>query len=214
MKALICILPMTVLLVGCASAFNPVGDSTFDCNRKQNPDSPYCNSFKAVDAGTTGPLPASRFDKAFDMQQSDQLNGIAPVDQAPTSRTTGKAGHKTALLPHQTDGLLPTIAGQPVRIGPVIQRVVIKRWVDDSDSLHEGVVVYREVKPGHWSGVANTSPDNPAGRAGRYPHAVSDTTPLTAQASAMSVSAPPNDNAAPASATQFVPPSDSASLPQ
>jgi len=41
------------MLAGCS--FNPIGESKFDCNRKENP-SEYCRSFKALERSTNGPF--------------------------------------------------------------------------------------------------------------------------------------------------------------
>ena len=55
----LCAVPV---LSGCPAAFNPIGSNSYDCNRKQDPSSIYCHSFKAVEASTNGELPPSRFD--------------------------------------------------------------------------------------------------------------------------------------------------------
>ncbi|WP_371765571.1 TraV family lipoprotein [Massilia sp.] len=150
------------LLAGCS--FNPVGESNFDCNRKENP-SEYCRSFKALEKSTNGPLPESRFDKEFKMSDYDRATGIAPDSQAHASDPRLGAG----VLPHQQmNANTEPVAGMPLRRSPVVQRVFIKRFVDENDSLQDDVVVYREVKGAHWVGFHSAGQD--AQMPGAYPH--------------------------------------------
>ena len=156
-----------------ACSFNPVGESTFDCNRKENP-SEYCRSFKALEKSTNGPLPESRFDKEFRMSDYDRANGLAP-DAAPeksgTNGTAAGAGTYSAVLPHnraaQGTDLVP---GAPVRRAPVIQRVFIKQFVDENDMLQGDVVVYKEVKGSKWTGFDATTAAASTGGPAIYPH--------------------------------------------
>lgn len=139
------------LLAGCATQMNPVGEAKFDCNRRQDAKSPHCRSFRAVDQATDAPLPQSRYDQAFSISDMDRLTGISP-DDASLKASPGKEGAKTPpLLPHQVRNDAP-LTGQPVREGPVVQRVWIKRHVDGRDVLTEDTVVYREIKPTRWAG--------------------------------------------------------------
>ncbi len=141
-----------LLLQGCASQMNPVGEAKFDCNRKQDSKSPYCRSFKSVDASTSGDLPQSRFDKEFNIGEFDRLTGISP-DETPgeKDKASKSAAPKVVVLPHQVR-LEPALAGAPVREGPVVQRVWVKRFVDGSDLLTENTVVYKEIKGTRWAG--------------------------------------------------------------
>ena len=50
-------------LTGCARVLTPIGEERYDCNRKEDPSSPYCHSFRGVEEGTAGPMPDSRFDR-------------------------------------------------------------------------------------------------------------------------------------------------------
>jgi len=150
------------LLVGCAAQFNPVGEVKFDCNRKQDAQSPYCRSFKSVEQSTTGQLPRSRFDREFNIEEHDRLTGIAP-DAPQQNSTKGKAGTpappaapEMVRLPHQMREE-PPLEGQPVRQGPVVQRVWIKRFVDGRDVLTENTVVYKEIQPNRWAGFEPTA---------------------------------------------------------
>jgi hypothetical protein len=150
-----------------ACSFSPIGESTFECNRKENP-SEYCRSFKALERSTNGPLPESRFDKEFRMSDYDRATGIAP-ENAKGSAMTGMA--VAARLPHQR--LEPAgepVDGMPLRKAPVVQRVYIKRFVDENDSLQDDVVVYREVKGPRWAGFDGAGQDMHA--PGAYPHRV------------------------------------------
>jgi hypothetical protein len=156
---------ITASLAGCS--FNPLGESTFECNRKENP-SEYCRSFKALERSTNGPLPESRFDKEFRMSDYDRATGIAPVN-AKGNPAAGMAN--AARLPHQRfDPAREPVEGMPLRKAAVVQRVFIKRFVDENDSLQDDVVVYREVKGPRWAGFDGADQDMHV--PGAYPHRV------------------------------------------
>lgn len=158
-------------LTGCSSMFTPMGDDKWDCNRKQDPNSPHCRSFKAVESGTSGPLPASRFDREFNLSEVDALNKIAPEPSRKQGNTTQV---NLGALPHQRI-IAPSIAGLPVREGPVIQRTLIKRWVDDNDALNEGSVVYREIRGNKWAGFSAANRIQDGGiNPNIYPHREED----------------------------------------
>jgi len=161
------------MLAGCS--FNPVGESKFDCNRKENP-SEYCRSFKALEKSTNGPLPESRFDKEFKMSDYDRATGIAPDTPVQTPGAAVAAG----VLPHQRPNASnELVAGMPLRRAPVVQRVYIKRFVDENDSLQEDVVVYREVKGPRWAGFDGAGPERQL--PGAYPHRAKNSTAVTAE---------------------------------
>lgn len=204
---LICAVSALASFSGC-SIFNPIGESTFDCNRKDNP-SEYCRSFKAMEASTNGKLPESRFDKEFRMSDYDRKTGVAPDDQ-PSSKTTQDKNIYNNVLPHN---LLPAtgeaIAGAPVRRAPVIQRVWIKDFVDENDLLHGDTVVYKEIQGSKWTGFdASTNSDTNQLNGVNYPHKAKNSlfVPLEPQAqpvqtsnnfSQPGVSAPVNGETAP-----------------
>ena len=173
---LMCAVRRTAIVVGvltlsaCSSLFNPIGDNKYDCNRKENPNSPYCHSFKAVEASTTADLPDSRFDKEVKISDVDKLTGIAPDRKArPANMPTSEAVAAIATrLPHQVHAPV-SLDGLPVRQGPVIQRILIKRYVDANDVLTEDTVVYQEVVPTHWSGF-DVQTSYQSGNAMAYPH--------------------------------------------
>ena len=152
---------------GCTNLFTPLGDNQYDCNRKENPDSPYCHSFKSVEAATTGPVPDSRYDQVMKLAEQDKLTGIAPVRVATANEPGDPASHhdkgndsgngtshQEVRLPHQAENTASTAAldGLPVRTGPVVQRIWIKRFVDGSDLLTSDTTVYKEIIPTHWAG--------------------------------------------------------------
>lgn len=150
------------LLSGCS--FNPIGESNFDCNRKEKP-SEFCRSFKALEKSTNGPLPESRFDKEFKMSDYDRATGIAPDSPGRGSDVRVDAG----ILPHQhVNANTEPVAGMPLRKAPVVQRVFIKRFVDENDSLQDDIVVYREVKGARWVGFDSVGQD--AQMPGAFPH--------------------------------------------
>lgn len=142
---------VVVQLVGCASILTPLGSNTYDCNRKENPDSIYCHSFRASEASTSAPLPPSRFDSVQSQDEYDRATGIAPVAKKPKAEANPMQPDASSLLPHQRSGGDP-IAGTPVRIGPLVQRVWIKPFTDDGDRRIGATVVYREIQGTHWAG--------------------------------------------------------------
>lgn len=162
-RKVIALLAVVATLSACS--FNPIGESTFDCNRKENP-SEYCRSFKALEKSTNGPLPESRFDKEFKMSDHDRATGIAP---APAAAAGNGGAVVSGALPHQRlNAVSDPVAGMPVRKAPVVQRVKIKRFVDENDSLQDDVIVYREVRGARWSGFDGS--DQTTRMAGAYPH--------------------------------------------
>lgn len=171
---------LAVALAGCS--FNPIGDSNFDCNRRDNP-SEYCRSFKALEKSTNGPLPESRFDKEFRMSDYDRATGIAPRESAalPSTTTMAPAGATAAVLPHQrANAAGAPVAGMPVRRAPVVQRIFIKRFVDDNDSLQDDMIVYREVAGPRWTGFDAGGRD--ARAPGAFPHRPKDSSPAETDA--------------------------------
>lgn len=151
------------LLSGCASSFNPIGESKYDCNRKQDPSSFYCRSFSAVEASTNGALPETRFGTPFRIEDQDARQNIAPTQGGQNSAqlstnygVTGTPAAPTAavvtpiVLPHQVRSA--PLEGSPVRNGPVIQRVWIKRHVTADDALVESTIVYKETQAPSWAG--------------------------------------------------------------
>lgn len=177
-------------LAGCANQMNPIGEAKFDCNRRQDAKSPYCRSFRSVDAATAPELPDSRFDKNFTISELDKLNGIAPDNvQADTEKKTVVA---PTLLPHQRLPE-PELTGAPVREGPVIQRVWIKRFVDGRDVLTENTVVYKEIKPTRWAGFDTKTPS--VGDTKNYPRRPAEQTPASLQSQANPSQTPVAQNA-------------------
>ena len=164
-------------LDGCVRMLTPIGEENFDCNRRENPDSPYCHSFRAADDSTSGTIPDSRFDEKSSIEEFDQLTGIAPVDKG--SVKTGSAdtrGEASAKAGQSTPSSgAPLKDGSPVRVGPLVQRVWIKRFVDANDMMVSDLVVYKEVQRTHWVGEPLPSPSG-VGRSGAYPHRVPETT--------------------------------------
>jgi conjugal transfer pilus assembly protein TraV len=202
-------IPLCALVVGCSSLFNPVGQTKYECNRKEDPNSPHCHSFQAVETSTNGDLPKSRYGQQFDLGEYDKLTGIAPITPAPPAAASAASATEAGMsasssAPQSTDKpkkrpLLPhehttePLKGQPVRVGPIIMRTLVSRYVDDGDRLHESSVVFREVSGNRWQGFAPTgtssktefTPSKPL-----YPHIP---TPAAVAASGQSAATtPPN----------------------
>jgi hypothetical protein len=136
----------------------------------------------------------SRFDKVLSTSDLDRQTGVAPGALMRGSEVGTGAGAVLAAplapvpsrLLHQVDG--PTLAGRPVREAPVILRILINRWVDQDDMLHEGKVLYREIKPPRWAGF-EPIPRAADGRTIGYPHRSEDMVRSGAAAPAASVGA-------------------------
>lgn len=206
---------ITVSLAACSSAFNPIGSNTYDCNRKQDPTSIYCHSFRAVEASTNGRLPDSRFDTELKFSEYDKATDIAPPsrpDLTVPPLLTG-AGQPVQLgsggTTSQGAAALPTAAqpDMPVRMGPVIQRTWIKRFVDENDMWTSNLTVLKEITPSRWSGFDGGNPSRAAG--GAYPHKVAD---AAQDASAAAVASAQSAPSAPTPATtDFIQPGGSPS---
>lgn len=102
------------------------------------------------------------------MSDYDRATGIAPDSKKETPAAAMVAASR---LPHQQLGpVSEPAAGVPLRQAPVVQRVFIKRFVDENDSLQDDVVVYREVKGPRWTGFDGTGQEMHA--PGAYPHRI------------------------------------------
>ena len=170
-------------LQGCTSILTPLGENHYDCNRKENPQSPYCHSFKSVEASTAGPIPRSRYDETLRISEIDQLTGIAPTAVG-VGVSNGQS--MSAVAPSSTVSVVPAMApamslaplleGLPVRLGPVVQRVWVKRFVDTNDLLVGDTVIYKEIMGSRWSGFEAADPMRQApsraagGQSSTYPH--------------------------------------------
>ena len=170
-NALLLLLP--ALLSGCASLFTPQGSEHFDCNRKENADSPYCHSFRGATDSTNTPLPKTRYDESVSMSEADRLQGIAPAATGSNANTSAPSGGNAPdYLPGV--GRAPSMNGAPVREAPVIQRVWIKQHVDSNDMLVGDTVVYKEIIAPHWSGFPTTTTKNDDGTE-TFPHFPAET---------------------------------------
>jgi len=159
------------LVAGCS--FAPVGENTFNCNRKSNP-SEYCRSFKSLEKSTNGNLPESRFDKEFRMSDADKAAGIAPDDDTDSKR--GKAAPIAGFLPHnmidRSDSVsdIDALNGRPVRNTPVILRTWIKHYVDEDDAYIGDFIAYKEVQASKWSGSESIRNNGGYASGAVYPH--------------------------------------------
>jgi hypothetical protein len=161
-------------LTGCTSMFTPLGSEYYDCNRKENPDSPYCHSFRSVEEGTAKPLPASRYDDPISIAALDQRVGIAPLADAasapaspsttPTPPSGARSGTATAMAGNSSPGAITHTAlpqpaeGTPLRAAPLVVRTWVKRHVDGDDRLISATYVYKEILPAHWTGFEAAGP--------------------------------------------------------
>jgi len=147
-------------LTGCTAMFTPLGDENYDCNRKENPDSPYCHSFRSVEQGTNKPLPDSRYDDPISIADLDRRVGIAPSATAAKPQDVPSSATRPSASATVNDGrgskpqpaLGQPAEGAPVRTGPLVVRTWVKRHVDNDDRLVAATYVYKEVQPAHWTG--------------------------------------------------------------
>ena len=163
-----------LLLSACSSMFLPQGSEHYDCNRKENANSPYCHSFRGAESSTASTLPKTRYDETVKMSELDKLQGIEAAK--PKASSTPATNNPTLALPGMAKPA--PIEGSPVRDGPVVQRVWIKRHVDENDMLVGDMVVYKEIQPTHWSGFA-------AGDANAKEHSVYPHYPLATSAQSL-----------------------------
>ena len=227
----------TVALSGCTSILTPLGSDKYDCNRKENPASPYCHSFRSVADGTNTPIPDSRYDAAVRISDVDQLAGIAPDAATGGSSDAGAnrerstadiiaaAGPLTTRAPRQPGATGPSDA-TPVRVAPLVQRTWVKRHVEQGDRLVGSTYLYKEVTRGHWSGFVETSGGSDTGAGPVKPHFPSEDDPVGIRAAtgaaskgaAALVSRVKSSLSQPGLATPagevVAPPIDGASMPQ
>lgn len=188
MKIITTAAAIAVLATLSACSFNPIGESTFDCNRKENP-SEYCRSFKALERSTNGVLPESRFDKEFRMSDYDRANGLAPDGVQEKSSVRSEQLPSLAALPHNRGNAQQSelVSGAPVRRAPVIQRTWIKQFVDENDMVQGEQKVYKEVESSRWTGFSSARGALPGVGSGAlsYPHKVKEKdSPVAATAEA------------------------------
>ena len=160
---------LALILTGCGGITNlltPIGQNTYECNRKENANSPFCHSFSGAELSTNGELANSRYGREVDMRDMDRLTGIADdgKEVQPGRRDSGAR----ALLQEKPANL----AGRPVREGPLVQRVWVKQFVDDSDMLIGPTILYKEIGPTRWAGYSvNTAA---VADSGVFPHRAPD----------------------------------------
>jgi hypothetical protein len=162
-KVVFALLIASSFLGGCARMLTPQGDDKYDCNRKENPDSPYCHSFKAIDSATKAPLPVTRYDAMTNMSTVDQYTGVAPGKDSSKS-TDPLSSPSRYHMPvfyssvQQSNGAQAEYIqkqprdGAPIREIAPIQRIWVKRHRDSSDRLIGTTVVYAELGENRWAG--------------------------------------------------------------
>lgn len=167
---------------GCAQLLTPLGAENYDCNRKENPASPYCHSFRAVADGTNAPIPDSRYDAAVKLEEADRMNGIAPTAAAGSDGSTQRSLHvedpapvqRGLVAPARQAGPFAPPDGSPVRVAPLVQRTWIKRHVEQGDRLVGSTYLYKEVTRGHWQGFAEAPAGSEGSRGPSRPHLPSE----------------------------------------
>ena len=124
----------TLCASGCTQLLTPLGAENYDCNRKENPASPYCHSFRAVTDGTNTAIPDSRYDAAVKLEEADRMNGIAPAASAADGSSGGDRVARTETSPAEPRAPMVALRqaapvappdGAPVRVAPLVQRTWI-----------------------------------------------------------------------------------------
>ena len=185
----------TLMLSACTSLLTPLGSDKYDCNRKENPASPFCHSFRSVADGTNTPMPDSRYDAAVRIADVDQLAGIAPPAAAAGSSDGNLHVERTmasslvastpasARAPRQAGKAGPSDES-PVRVAPLVQRTWVKRHVEQGDRLVGSTYLYKQISHGHWDGFAETPGGSDSGGAPLKPHFPSEDEPAGIRAAA------------------------------
>ena len=179
---------LVLTLSGCTSLLTPLGSEYYDCNRKENPASPYCHSFRSVTNGTNDAIPDSRYDATVRIEDVDRLAGIAP-DHAPASAPASRPDGEPDIAQQHRPGAVAAAApirpgarpiaygpsdGTPVRVAPLIQRTWIKRHVEEGDRLVGSTYLYKEVTKSHWEGFPDGPGTAESSRAAVKPHYPAD----------------------------------------
>jgi len=233
--ALVASVPAILTISGCTAMLTPLGAENYDCNRKENPASPYCHSFRSVANATNSDIPDSRYDTAVRISDVDRLAGIAPPaaevshDATPPAAATTFQGAQQ-LRPEHTQGAIVGLGvqheGTPVRVAPLVQRTWVKRHVEQGDRLVGSTYLYTEVTRAHWQGYAESSGAAGAARDVVRPHLPADDDLAAVRAATNTVnktatgllgqvkSSLSQPGVAAPSGTVVAPPIDGASMPQ
>lgn len=162
-------LALTSLLGACS--FAPIGQNNFDCNRQDSPKE-YCRSFKAVEKSTNGTLPETRYEKSFEMTDYDKAFNLDAKDGKKTDKPIQQG------LPHNYQvSQTAAVDGAPIRQAPILQRIYVKKFVDENDVLHQDQIIYKEVQASKWVGFDMAGAGNYAG-GNVYPHKVDGSQPM------------------------------------
>jgi len=148
-------LAIPVLLTGCASTFNPGGESSFSCPGM--PQGIVCKTPTAV-YKSTNQMPA-------------ETENDLPLGQHLGDKSSPPAG-MTYVLPKSLDakstsgsttgsGIVKTGKAKPVREAAQVMRIWIAEWTDKNDDLHYPGYLFTEIQPRRWSvGKSETSGRN------------------------------------------------------
>lgn len=148
-------LAIPVLLTGCASTFNPGGESSFSCPGM--PQGIVCKTPTAV-YKSTNQMPA-------------ETENDLPLGQHLGDKSGPPAG-MTYVLPKSLDakstsgsttgsGIVKTGKAKPVREAAQVMRIWIAEWTDKNDDLHYPGYLFTEIQPRRWSvGKSETSGRN------------------------------------------------------
>lgn len=150
------------ILSGCASALNPVGESSFSCPGM--PQGVTCKTPGAVYKSTQGSIAESESDKPL-LKNSAIGKSNAERQHSPNAAVNrinppSKVG---------ADVKVPL----PVRASSQVMRIWIAPWIDKNEDLHVPSFLYTEVTPRRW----NLGQTSFAGNGVNVPYRVIETAP-------------------------------------
>jgi conjugal transfer pilus assembly protein TraV len=124
MKKIFCILPMSIVLVGCSEM-----NSQFDCPMKPGI---RCESISSIN---------SRVDRGEIGHTKSTSISVTKVPAMPLYKDSN-------IGRYQYSG-----RGEPLRYGETVQRVWVAPFEDKQGNYHQESDIYTVVKPGHWIGA-------------------------------------------------------------
>lgn len=136
-------------LTACSSFFSPSGYDQFECDRSKGNVSDKCKGVVGVLQSTNGKIPTTDYDSQFSMEQFYRDQGLISDKTSKNEQAAMVASN----LPHTLLAKREVMVdGAPVRIAPVVIKIVINEYVTDKDVLVRRHEVFKEVMPSRWNG--------------------------------------------------------------
>ncbi len=138
-------LAIPVLLTGCASTFNPGGESSFSCPGM--PQGIVCKTPTAVYKSTNQMPAETENDLPLGQHLGDKSGPPAGMTYVlPKSLEAKSASGSTT-----GSGIVKTGKAKPVREAAQVMRIWIAEWTDKNDDLHYPGYLFTEIQPRRWS---------------------------------------------------------------